>query len=200
MTLPTRRIALLTLVAGFALPPAYADEPAVELEGVKFESRAQVDGQSLQLNGTGLRAVAWLKGYAAGLYLNQKASSAEQVMAMPGAKRLSMRILLDVPVVEFVKAFHKGVERNSLPAQIPQLLDRMALFDQLIQPLGKVRKGDTVNLDFMPQRGMVLSHNGRVMGAPIIGDDFYDALLGIFIGDQPVDDKLKRGLLGGGKA
>ena len=199
MPLPTRRAALLSLLAVLASSSAQANEPATQIEGVSFDSRLQLAGQSLQLNGVGLRAVAWLKGYAAGLYLGERASSAEQVLAMAGPKRLQMRMMLDVPVAEFVKALHKGIDRNSPVSQHAQLADRMLQFDHLIQPLGKLRKGDSVNLDFVPGRGLVFSHNGRVIGAPIEGDDFYDALLGIFIGAKPVDDKLKAGLLGGSR-
>jgi hypothetical protein len=43
---------------------------------------------------------------------------------------------------------------------------------------------------------MVFSHNGRQVGAAIPGADFYSALLLVFIGQKPVDDKLKQGLLG----
>jgi len=78
----------------------------------------------------------------------------------------------------------------------PGLIDRMSQFDGQIQPLGKVRKGDTVNLDFTPGQGLLVSVNGRALGPAIAGDDFYDALLGIFIGPKPVDDRLKAGLLG----
>ncbi len=200
-SLPTMRrtatLVLLASLAGLALSTAQATESATRIDGVNFEPRLQLAGQTLQLNGIGLRSVAWLKGYAAGLYLGHRALSADRVLAMPGAKRLSMRMLLDVPVAEFVKAFHKGIERNTLAVQQPPLLERMALFDQLIQPLGTLRKGDSVDLDFVPERGLVVSHNARVIGAPIAGDDFYAALLGIFIGPKPVDDKLKAGLLGG---
>jgi hypothetical protein len=35
-----------------------------------------VGDTDLKLNGVGLRAVAWLKGYAAGLYLPKKATAA----------------------------------------------------------------------------------------------------------------------------
>ena len=176
--------------------PAATAAPQNPIAGVRFDAQAQLAGQALQLNGTGLRAVAWLKGYAAGLYLGQLAASTEAVLAQAGAKRLQMRMLVEVPTAEFVKAFHKGVERNTPVAQQAGLAERMARFDALIQPLGKVRKGDLVNLDSVPGQGMQLSLNGKSLGAAIPGDDFYDALLRIFLGDKPVDDKLKAGLLG----
>ncbi len=175
---------------------AWAGAPENPIAGVRFEPQVQLAGQALQLNGTGVRAVAWFKGYAAGLYLAKPAATTADALAQPGAKRLQMRLLVDVPVAEFVKAFHKGVERNTPAAEQPGLAERMARFDGLLQPLGKVHKGDLVNLDLVPGQGLLFWHNGRQLGAAIPGDDFYAALLLIFLGEHPVDDELKAGLLG----
>lgn len=194
--------AICVLLLGLAIPPTRAAEPPNRIDNVKLDAQTQIGGQAVRLNGAGafapLKGFAWIKGYVAALYLAERAASTDQVLTMPGAKRLQMRMLMDVPVAEFVKAFHKGVARNAPAAEQPALADRMQRFDGLIQPLGKVLKGDAINLDYIPGRGMLLTHNGRELGAAIPGDDFYDALLGVFIGPHPVDDKLKALLLGQG--
>ena len=41
-----------------------------------------------------------------------------------------------------------------------------------------------------------LSVNGQPRGEPFAGEAFYGAILKIFIGPDPVDEKLKAGLLG----
>jgi len=38
--------------------------------------------------------------------------------------------------------------------------------------------------------------NGKPVGAPVPGADLYAAMLNIFIGDRPVDAKMKAGMLG----
>jgi hypothetical protein len=38
----------------------------------------------------------------------------------------------------------------------------------------------------------------RWCGTPMAGDDFFSALLRIWLGDKPVDSGLKKGVLGGG--
>ena len=194
-----RTASLLTLLLAAALSfggPALAAEPANPIGGVRFEAQAQVAGQALQLNGTGLRALRIFKAYAAALYLPQRASTAETVLTQAGAKRLQIRMLWGVPAAEFVKAFDLGVKRNHSPELQVQLAERVARFDALLTPLGKIASGDTVNLDFQPGQGLVFSHNGRTVGAPIPGEDFYGALLRVFIGEQVSDDKLRAGLLG----
>ena len=185
-------VALVVPLASLA-PPAQAQ---VHVEGHTYAARARVAGQDIVLNGTGVRAVAWLKGFSAGLYLPAKAASADGVVAMAGPKRLQMRMLQEVPAAEFAKAVDKGFGRNTPPAQQPALDARRAAFDRQILALGTVRKGDVVDLDFVPGTGLVMALNGRLHGAPVAGEDFYGAVLRIFLGERPVDARLKAGLLG----
>ena len=51
-------------------------------------------------------------------------------------------------------------------------------------------------LDYVPDLGTTLAVNGASKGAAIAGADFFTAVLGIFVGDNPVDARLKQGLLG----
>jgi flagellar motor switch protein FliM len=72
----------------------------------------------------------------------------------------------------------------------------MEKFDATVSALVKLKKGDVVDLDYLPSRGLVLSLNGVAKGEALPGEDLYAGLLKIFIGTLPVDTKLKAGLLG----
>jgi Chalcone isomerase-like len=189
------RRALLLAVLATALP-ARATR-SITTEGVTFAGDIRIADTALQLNGVGLRAVAWLKGYAAALYLPRKASTEAQVLETPGAKRLQMRMLQEVDAEEFVKAFHKGVQRNTPAADAARMAQRVAQFDSIVRGLVKLKKQDVIDLDFIPAKGLVLSRNGAARGAAVAGDDFYAALLRCFIGQRPADAEMKVGLLGG---
>ncbi|QTN21281.1 chalcone isomerase family protein [Rhizobacter sp. AJA081-3] len=169
---------------------------ATVIEGQHFDDRLRLADTELVLNGVGLRAVAWLKGYAAGLYIAQKASTPEAVIAVKGPKRIRMKMMVEVESKEFVKAFDKGMKRNLSEAEFAVLTDRMAKFDAIVNALVKLKKGDVVDLDYLPARGLVLSLNGVAKGEALPGEDLYAGLLKIFIGTRPVDAKLKAGLLG----
>ncbi|HEX6703658.1 MAG TPA: chalcone isomerase family protein [Albitalea sp.] len=169
---------------------------AARIEGQAFDDRIRLADTELHLNGLGLRAVAWIRGYAAGLYLPGKASTPAQVLAASGPKRIQLKMMLDVEAPEFIKAFDVGVRRNSSPAEQAALAERMAQFDRTIASIGAVHKGDVIDLDFLPAHGLVLSINGKPRGQPIPGEDLYAGILKIFIGELPVDKKLKAGLLG----
>jgi Chalcone isomerase-like len=114
MTVLNRRHALATAAAalgvgftrhGFVNAQTAAPKP-VRVEGLVFAGEATVGGAPLVLNGVGLRAVAWVKGYAAALYLAKRATNTSAVLATPGAKRLDIRLLLDVSMEEFSKSFN----------------------------------------------------------------------------------------------
>jgi hypothetical protein len=162
-----------------------------------FDDRVRLAGSDLLLNGLGLRSVAWLKGFSAGLYLPERVTTPGQAFGQRGPKRLQMRMILDVETKEFVKAFDVSLQRNNTEAERTALKARVEQFDRTLAQIGKVRKGDVVNLDFIPGKGLVVSVNGAPQGAPVAGEDLYTGLLKVFIGERPVDKNLKAGLLGG---
>ncbi|WP_298830980.1 chalcone isomerase family protein [uncultured Piscinibacter sp.] len=169
---------------------------AAVIEGQHFEDRIRLADTELVLNGVGLRAVAWFKGYAAGLYVGEKSSSPDAVLAQKGPKRVRMRMMVEVESKEFVKAFDKGMRRNLGEAERAALRDRIDRFDRTVAALVTLKKGDVVDLDYLPARGLVLSVNGQQKGDPFDGEAFFAAILKIFIGSDPVDSRLKAGLLG----
>ena len=195
-----RRLSLPLAVAaaGCVMPVvgmAQAQDGARVVEGQTFAGRVNLLNTELRLNGTGVRAVAWFKGYAVGLYLPERATTAAQVLAQAGPKRLQLRMLQDVPAEEFVKALQKGIERNSPAGEWAALQPRVQRFAEQILASGPVRKRDTVDLDFDPARGLLFARSGKLVAEPIPGADLYAALLRAFIGGHPYDERMKAGLL-----
>lgn len=188
-----RKVACAVGMAGLLLTAANA---GLVIEGRDYADTTNIAGQALKLNGVGIRAVAWLKGYTAGLYVARPSQDAHVLMKAPGAKRLSLAMLREADTEVFVKAVHGGIEKNLSPEQIAALESQLQRFDAQIRAIGKVKQGDIVDIDFVPSQGLLLSFNGASQGPAIEGKDFYEAILGIFIGDNPVDKSLKRGLLG----
>ena len=188
-----RRLLTLLLLAAMGL--AQGQEAPRMVEGQPFATRLRLQDADLVLNGTGVRAVAWFKGYAVGLYLPTRAVNVAQVLAQAGPKRLQLRMLQEVPAAEFVKALNKGIERNSSPADWAALSARVQRFGEQINTSGAVRKREVVDLDFDPARGLLFARNGKLVGEPIPGADLYAALLRAFIGEHPYDERMKAGLL-----
>ncbi len=169
---------------------------ALSVAGKDFSDHIRLADADLVLNGVGVRAVAWIKGFAAGLYLTEKAEHAHQVLSAPGPKRVRMVMLMDASASEFSKAVRGGVRKNSADADWVRLQKPVDELGRVIDTLGTLKSGDVVDLDFAPAHGVTLKVNGHQHGAPVASSDLYGGILKIFVGEQPVDQRLKAGLLG----
>lgn len=193
-----RRGLLLGALGAAGLAAFSAPVAALQYEGFDVPESVTLGGVPLVLNGVGMRAVSVLKGYSAALYLSGKSQQPGEVLADTGPKRVQIRMLLQISVgaEEFVKAINKGVQRNCGEAERLAVADRVAQLNANLRAIGKVSRKDLINLDYLPDKGLVLSVNGRVSGEPLPGADLYGAILKVFLGEQPVDKKLKAGMLG----
>ena len=178
------RILLLFLVAA----PAFAAEVA----GVKIDEQARVGSAELVLKGAGLRKRFFLQVYAMGLYVADR--NADPV-AQPGAKRIAIHMLRDVEADQFVGALAEGIRDNHSAAEAKALEPRVAQLGAILAALKEAKKGMLITLDGVPG-GTLVSVDGKPAGKPIEGEDFYRALLRIWLGDKPVQDDLKKALLG----
>ena len=192
------RRALMLAAASLAGLSLAAPAAALEYEGFEIDESIKLGGVPLVLNGVGLRAVSILKGYSAALYLSEKSHQVATVLANPGPKRVQIRMLLPVAVgaKEFVKAINVGVGRNCGEAERNAVATRVARLNAMLESIGSVYRKDLINLDYLPEKGLVLSINGKVSGEPLPGADLYGAILKVFLGDLPVDKRLKAGMLG----
>jgi hypothetical protein len=192
------RVALsrLTVTALFAWSLTAVGQ-TVDVEGVKFEPAVQVGGQTLQLNGTGVRTRAVFKVYAAGLYVPQKSTDARALVAQKGPRRITMALLRDVSADSFSEALNDGLKANNSDADLSALQSQIDALNASLKAVGAVKKGDTVLFEFVPDTGTRIVVNGQPRGASIPGEPFFAAVLRIWIGDKPVDNGLKKGLVGG---
>jgi hypothetical protein len=74
---------------------------------------------------------------------------------------------------------------------------RIAELSAIMGELKEAKKGMAILLDWQPGAGTVVAVDGKTRGKPIPGEDFYRALLRIWLGERPVQDDLKKALLGG---
>ena len=189
----TRLLALLLLACALPLQ-------AAEIAGVKFEPelRAIEGGPMLQLNGAGLRKKLFFKVYAMGLYLPARTGNAEQAIDAPGPKRVAIRMLRDVSAQTFTEALADGLRANHSEAEFKALGPQIQRLTAIMTQLGEAKEGMSISLDWRPGLGTAVVVDGRTHGRPIPGDEFYRALLRVWVGKRPVQDDLKEALLGKG--
>lgn len=171
---------------------------AAEVAGVKIDETARVAGTDLKLNGAGLRSKAIFKVYAMGLYLQDKQVTPAAIIAAPGPKRAHLRMLRNVDATDFGEALSDGLKDNHTEVELKALAPRMAVLIGLMNEIKEAKTGLAIDLDWLPGAGTQVTIGGQPRGKPISGEDFYRALLKIWLGDNPVSGDLKKSLLGQG--
>ncbi len=190
------RVRIPALLAAMMLLQLPAAVSAADVAGIRIDDRARVAQSDLQLNGAGVRTKFVFKVYVAALYLPERKSSTAEILALSGPKRVSMRLVRDLSAEQLVEALEEGIRDNTSPAELEALSSRLVELKAIMLEVKQGRDGDLMTLDFLPGTGTQVAMNGTVRGKAIAGDDFYRALLRIWLGDNPISKDLKKALLG----
>ena len=185
----------LLAVAWFALA-AMQGASAAEVAGVKFSDSVKVAGKDLQLNGLGVRTKFIIKVYAAGLYLQDKrATTLDEVMKAEGPRRMQLVMMRDISSETFGEAFMAGLNNNLDTKEKSKIVTQISKFGEMFATLDSLKKGDTLDIDWIPGTGTVVLVNGKRNGEATPDLVFYNSVLKIWLGDKPADDTLKGKLL-----
>ena len=169
---------------------------AREFGGVEFPDRIALPDtdRTVQLNGVGYRKKFFVKVYIGALYTEKKARSRDEVIALKGPRRISMHILHDeVSKEKLVDAWNDGFNNNLSDEELNKLRKDIDSFNAMFP---SVRQGDVINIDYIPGLGTRVTIKGEQKGV-ISGRDFNNALVDIWLGEEPADKKLKKAMLGG---
>jgi len=171
---------------------------AAEIEGVKLADKVRVSdsGPELILNGAGVRTRVFFKVYVGALYLPQKAGNTQAVLADTGSKRVAMHMLRELTAEQLFSALNDGLQNNHAPVDLAKLEPQVKQLEGIFNALKVAKNGDVILLDYLPGAGSRITVNGESKGT-IPGDEFYRALLRVWLGDQPADASLKKAMLGG---
>lgn len=181
-------ISLISLIFSFSLH-------ATTIANITIPDVVSHSDQStrLVLNGAGIRSKFFFDIYVGSLYLEKKAQTANEIYQLHGEKRISMHFLYDeVTKEKLVAGWNDGFKNNHTTDELTKLNARITQFNNLFIT---VKKGDIIKLNFIPTTGTSVVINNKTMGL-VEGDDFFVALLKIWLGDKPADKELKKAMLG----
>jgi chalcone isomerase-like protein len=163
------------------------------LAGVPLPDKADVNGQSLVLNGMGLRTKFFIKVYVGGLYLPQKEHAAEKVLGTDAPRRMVMHFLYGVSKSQMCDAWDEGLEDNT-PKASAEVKKAFATLCSWMEPIDK---GHELVLTYLPGEGTRVEVNGKAKGT-LPGKPVADAILATWIGPNPAPGKeFKIAVLGG---
>lgn len=164
-----------------------------EVAGVKVAQKVTMEGQSLVLNGVGVREKMFMDMYVGALYLPKKSSNSAEIMAGndPAAIKLTIvsgMITSDKMISAVNEGFENATNKNTGPIKV-----KIAQFKACFKD--EIQKGDVFDMVFVPGKGVVVSKNGKEKGT-IEGADFKKAMFGIWLSNKPADKNLKAAMLG----
>jgi len=150
-----------------------------------------LNAETLIMNGKGTRkaTIFGIKVYNASLYLNEASSDPEKILTSPSEKRLTLDFLRDLSNDKIREAWSEGVRKNVTNHQEFETPVR-----EVSEYFGEVKTGDQFEFIFK-EDSLTVKRVGRdelVVKAPGIDEAF----LSIWLGQNPPDEGLKRGLLG----
>ena len=178
----------IILLLGFSF-----NASAREVAGIDVPETFEYSGKTMQLNGVGIRKKAFIKLYIGSLYLTEKSSDADKIIADDSAMAIRLNIKSSLISPKRMKSatlegFEKSTGGNIEPIK-SQIDAMLATFD------AGVSSGDSYTLVNIPGSGVDIVRNTEKV-ATIPSIEFKKALFGIWLSNDPVQANLKNEMLG----
>ena len=166
---------------------------AREIGGVEIPETLTIGKYNLVLNGGGVRSKFFIKAYSAGLYLRKKEKDSKEIIN--ANKPMAIRMHITTGMVSRKRmedalwdGFKKATNGNIDPIK-NEINQFFSVFDD-------IKKFDKLDLIYLPGKGIIVHKNGNPIEITIEGLNFKKILFSIWLGDDPVCKKLKKGMLG----
>lgn len=190
------RLFLLLLCSSLISASAMADN--IKIHGQEFpdELAATELSPTLYLQGAAVRKVyGMVNTYIGLLYVGDKSVKADAIAAADIPRRMEFHLLSNrVTARRFVNVIEEGLALNTTGDEMETIEPRVQELFRLFNY--KFEKGTIGWIEWVPaeQVSRVVINN-EVRGS-VPGKDLSDALLRIWVGDRPVSDRFKQGVLG----
>ncbi|ASP39688.1 chalcone isomerase [Bacterioplanes sanyensis] len=183
-----RTVFALVVALGLLAPHAHSKQ----VSGISLDDVFVVDGHALMLNGAGVRTKFFLDLYIASLYLPALEDDADDIVAADTPMAIRLHIISGMITGQrMAESTRDGFVRSTGGDLAPI----EAEVDQLIQAFSQdVKEGDVFDLVYLPQQGVTVYHNGEAK-SQVAGLGFKQALFGIWLSDDPVQEDLREQLL-----
>jgi hypothetical protein len=188
-----KRFLILTLASLLCLPTVRVLK-ALEIQGVSIPPTIQLAGQTLQLNGAGLRTFTLLmvpiKIYVASLYTPTVIRSTSAVLEVVAPMEFDFTFLRAVGQGDVTKAWSSQFDQSVSYTYPGYQRDR----DAFIGFFGPLQSMGVEQVQFIGTNTVVLDQGVRK--GRIAGRDFQKAFLSLWFGSKPVAPDLQKALLG----
>lgn len=169
-------------------------EAQTKIGGIVMPNVMKVGDEYLKINGGGMRQKYWIDLYIGVLYLQNKSTDADKIMAADEPMAIKMRIVSGmVSNSKLEEAVREGMDKST-GGNIAPLKDRM---ETMIKKgfSEDVNDGDEFDIVYQPGKGTTLKKNNKDL-VTLEGLDFKKAVFGIWLCNEPAQESLKKKMLG----
>lgn len=187
---------IVTTLAAYSVSLSFSAFALCSKGETELPNQVQLQGytQPAILNGFGARTKLVWDVYYTALYLPQLTTDSSEALSMPGPIRITLTFAHDVPAEKLVEGWQDGFNHNNSEAELAGLKDRL---ESSYSYFTDMKVGDSIHIDRHPSEGSQLWINGEHK-LSIPGDDYFKAVMKIWLGKEPAQNQLKECLLGAG--
>ena len=163
---------------------------AVAIADITVKDQISVGGETLKLNGAGLRTKFFMNIYIGALYLGEKSKDAEAIANSPAAKVMELTFLRDLDGEKISSAFLEGFAKNC-ELNCSVLKPKM---EELAKAVPAIKKGQKMQLISTAESVKLLMDDS--VKVEVQAKNLGNEVIRLFIGKTPPTEDLKKGLLG----
>ena len=162
--------------------------------GAGAPDQIEYQGNTITRNGQGTRIIFFMKVYEGSLYLETRSSNAEEIVSMDAPMAIRIDVTSSMVTADSMrKALSEGLEKstgNNTDPISKEIIQLSSSFDS------DVSSGDHYQFIYLPEIGVHVLKNSELVEL-IKGMEFKKAFFGIFLSDNPIQENLKKAMLGG---
>lgn len=190
---------IITGTAAFILSFGIAEHananPRQDAQEVAAPAFAKIANGDLTLNGSGRRRKLFVDLYVAALYLPERQRDANAILASKERRRLSITAVRELSSEDVARAFIQGMQQSVDKAERARIVPQLQRLGEVLSQQRSLVRGDVMTIDWQPEIGTTIAINGKPIAPAFPDIVFYNNILKIFIGDNPIDEDLKKSLL-----
>jgi len=185
------------LATMFLLSVLSSPTQALTIDGYEIAQviPATSEHAELKLNGASMRILyGVVDTYIGKLYVENPVTDADELIAANEYKRMVFQVVMKrISGRRIAKAMYEALQLNVTPEEA---IDLEARLQELVSMFdSSLKKGEESYMEWVPDKGTRVVLSGEVKGI-IPGKDLYDAMLKIWIGENPVGSTFKKQVLG----
>lgn len=185
----------LLIMLSLSCLPLFAS--ALTIDGVEIPKviPASSEHAELKLNGASMRILyGVVDTYIGKLYVENPTTDPDALIAADEYKRMVFHTVLKrVSGRRMATALYEALQLNTTPEEAKVLESRIQQVIEMFDT--RLKKGEDGYIEWVPGKGSRIVVKGEVKGI-VPGKDLNDAILRIWIGENPVGDAFKKQVLG----